>query len=213
MLQENRRSGRRRWEVTAVAAGVALSTFGIATPAHADARLVIDKSHVGNFVQGQSGATYSIVVSNTGDNSVEGQVRVLEQLPDGLTATGLSGDGWQCNLEGMLCYRTDPLPAQQSYPTITLTVNVGTTVCSVINTVFLESPNAPTQGETDYTVITGGPCGGNGGGGGGGGGGNGGGGDGVSLLGINLSGLISQNFSNVNTGTIKSPNPYAIHHR
>ncbi|MFD9410510.1 hypothetical protein ACFWBN_26325 [Streptomyces sp. NPDC059989] len=211
MLQVNRTSGRRRWEVAAVAMGVALSTFGIASPAHADARPVINKSHVGDFVQGQSGATYSIVVSNTGDTATSGQIRVLEQLPDGLTATGLSGDGWQCNLEAMLCYRTDPLPAQQSFPTITLTVNVGTNVCSVINTVFLESDQVATQGETDYTVITGGTCGGGGGGGGGGNGG--GGGDGVSLLGINLSGLISQNFSNVNTGTIKSPNPYAIPHR
>lgn len=86
--------------------------------------LVLAKSHTGYFFQGQTDASYSLVVSNQGVISTTGAVTVTDSLPSGLTATALQGDGWNCSLETLSCTRDDPLEAGQSYPTITLTVNV-----------------------------------------------------------------------------------------
>ena len=55
------------------------------------ADLMITKSHSGNFVQGQTGATYSITVTNAGAGPTKGVVTVTDTLPVGLTATG---DQW-----------------------------------------------------------------------------------------------------------------------
>ena len=55
------------------------------------ADLTIVKSHTGNFSQGQSGATYSLTVSNPGGAATSGTVSVTDALPAGLTATAISG--------------------------------------------------------------------------------------------------------------------------
>jgi uncharacterized repeat protein (TIGR01451 family) len=56
--------------------------------------LTIAKSHVGNFSQGQAGATYSITATNSGFLTTSGVVTVTDTLPAGLTATAISGTGW-----------------------------------------------------------------------------------------------------------------------
>jgi uncharacterized repeat protein (TIGR01451 family) len=58
--------------------------------------LTIAKTHSGNFSRGQTGATYTITVTNGGNGTTSGQVTVTDTLPTGLTATGLSGSGWTC---------------------------------------------------------------------------------------------------------------------
>ncbi len=86
--------------------------------------LTITKSHVGNFTQGQVGATYSITATNSGSAATSGTVTVVDTLPAGLTATAISGTGWSCVLGTLTCTRSDALAAGSSYPVITLTVNV-----------------------------------------------------------------------------------------
>jgi uncharacterized repeat protein (TIGR01451 family) len=51
-------------------------------------------------------------------------VTVVDTLPAGLTATGMSGTGWTCTLATLTCTRSDALVAGSSYPVITLTVDV-----------------------------------------------------------------------------------------
>jgi uncharacterized repeat protein (TIGR01451 family) len=60
--------------------------------------LTIAKSHVGNFQQGQVGATYTLTATNSGSaTTTAGQtVTVVDTLPAGLTATAISGTGWTC---------------------------------------------------------------------------------------------------------------------
>jgi uncharacterized protein (TIGR03437 family) len=82
-------------------------------------------SHNGNFVQGQSGAAYSITVSNIGSAPTSGTVTVTDSLPPGLTATAFSGAGWTCALATLTCTREDPLATAASYPAIVLAVTVG----------------------------------------------------------------------------------------
>jgi uncharacterized repeat protein (TIGR01451 family) len=86
--------------------------------------LTITKRHAGNFTQGQTGATYTITVSNTGGAPTTGTVTVTDTLPTGLTATALSGAGWNCTVGTATCARSDALNAGASYPPITITVDV-----------------------------------------------------------------------------------------
>ena len=62
------------------------------------ANLVIDKAHAGDFRQGQTGAQYTISVTNNGPAPTTGLVSVTDALPTGLTATAISGTGWNCVL-------------------------------------------------------------------------------------------------------------------
>ena len=88
----------------------------------------ISKSHTGNFRQGDTGKTYSIVVSNAGPGPTAGQVTVTDAVDAKLTPTGASGTGWNCHQpqagQTVTCDRTDALASGQSYPAITITVNV-----------------------------------------------------------------------------------------
>src|SRR5213076_741896 len=84
--------------------------------------LAITKTHFANFTQGQIGATYTIIVSNVGTGPTSGAVTVIDSLPAGLTATGLSGSGWTCTLATLTCTRSDALAAGASCSPITLTV-------------------------------------------------------------------------------------------
>jgi uncharacterized protein (TIGR03437 family) len=86
--------------------------------------LFINKGHTGNFTQGQIGATYTITVTNQGLATTAGTVTVVDTLPTGLSATAMSGTGWGCSLFTLTCTRSDALSPSQSYPQITLTVNV-----------------------------------------------------------------------------------------
>lgn len=119
--------------------------------------LAIDKSHAGSFYQGQTGATYRIVVRNLGPSVSMGPVTVTDALPAGLTLTGLAGSGWTCDTATVKCTRSDPLAAGADYPAITATVNVSLTAPpSVTNTAALESVldgNAGNNTDADATVV------------------------------------------------------------
>src|SRR5439155_1751868 len=89
--------------------------------------LTINKSHSVNFRVGQTGATYSIVVTNSGGTATSGTITVTDTLPAGLTATAMtgvgSGNGWTCTLSPLQCTRTS-LAANTTAANISLTVTV-----------------------------------------------------------------------------------------
>ena len=99
--------------------------------------VTITKSHTGDFTQGQTGATYTLTVSNAGGAATSGVVTVTDTLPASLTSPAGSGTGWTCNTSGqtVTCTRSNALAAGASYPAITVTVNVTATApSSVTNT-------------------------------------------------------------------------------
>jgi uncharacterized repeat protein (TIGR01451 family) len=97
--------------------------------------LMITMSHVGNFVQGQTGATYTISVSNVGHYATWGQVLVKDTLPTGLTVAAMTGAGWICTVTTMVCSRSDVLAVGGSYPPISVGVNIAADApASVVNT-------------------------------------------------------------------------------
>ena len=119
--------------------------------------LSISKTHVGNFVQGQAGATYTITVSNSPAGATSGTVTVVDTLPAGLTATALVGSGWTCVLSSLTCTRSSVLAAGASYPPITLMVNVaGNAPQQVVNTATVSGGGDATPGNntaTDPTTV------------------------------------------------------------
>src|SRR5581483_9940544 len=120
--------------------------------------LTITKSHTGNFTQGQTGATYTITATNSGNAATSGTVTVADTLPTGLTVTAIAGTGWTCSTPPTLsCTRTDALSAGSSYPAITLTVNVAANApASVTNTATVSGggeTNTANDTATDVTTI------------------------------------------------------------
>lgn len=121
--------------------------------------LVITKSHVGNFAQGQVGATYTSTVTNsgTGPKTAGSLVTLIDTPPSGLTVTAMSGTGWTCPVLPT-CTRSDVLAAGQSYPAVTITVTVGGAASSpqvnsvAVTTASFES-NSGNNGANDSTTI------------------------------------------------------------
>jgi uncharacterized repeat protein (TIGR01451 family) len=120
----------------------------------------ITKTHIVPFIQGQTGATYTITVSNTlGPSSSSGTVTVTDTLPTGLTPTAPIGphNGWACSIVGQLltCTRNDALPMGNSYPAITLTVDVSQTApASVTNTATVSGGSDSTPGNNSADDLT-----------------------------------------------------------
>ncbi|HEY2018515.1 MAG TPA: putative Ig domain-containing protein, partial [Bryobacteraceae bacterium] len=129
--------------------------LGLAAAALHAQDLSVSKSHTGNFVRGQTGATYTITVTNALYFTSEGSVVVTETVPTGLIATSISGEGWQCSQPSGPCGRVDPVQGFQSYPPLTLTVNVATDApSSVTNTVRICcDENSSNDTATDPTTI------------------------------------------------------------
>jgi uncharacterized repeat protein (TIGR01451 family) len=115
--------------------------------------LSLTKSHTGNFSQGQTGATYTVTVSNSATGGpTSGTVTMAENPPSGLTVTSMAGTGWTCTTAS--CTRSDALAAGASYPAITITVNVSATATSPqINSVTVSGGGSASATTTDSTTI------------------------------------------------------------
>lgn len=98
--------------------------------------LTITKSHVGNFIAGQTG-NYTITVGNTGVAATTGTVTLTDSLPFNMLAIAAGGTGWGCsNLPvsfQLSCARADSLPPGGTYPALTVVVSVPTGSASVTN--------------------------------------------------------------------------------
>jgi len=85
--------------------------------------LNISSAHSGNFIAGKTG-TYRITVWKQGFETAASTVTVVDALPAGLSATAISGSGWNCTLSSVSCTRSDALINNAAYPVISITVNV-----------------------------------------------------------------------------------------
>lgn len=94
--------------------------------------LTITATHAADFTQGQTGAAYTLTVTNSGGVDTNADVTVTDTLPAGLTASAMSGTGWNCVLGTLTCTRSDVLSPGASYPAITLTVDVANNAAGVV---------------------------------------------------------------------------------
>ncbi len=96
--------------------------------------LTITKSHEGDLLAGGSG-TYEVLVSNSGSLASTGTVTVTDQIPEGLTVTAISGEGWNCDLATASCSRADSLPVGGSFPPVIVDVTVADDPPSLVTNV------------------------------------------------------------------------------
>lgn len=131
--------------------GTATASLDVVVP-----DLTITMSHSGNFLRPQTGATYTITVSNSGADS-SALITVNINLPTGLTATALGGPNWNCTLSPLQCTRGDTLFAGTSFEDITLTVDVANNAASsVTNTATVSGggeSNTANDTASDVTQI------------------------------------------------------------
>ncbi len=118
--------------------------------------LSIAKTHSGVFIQGQTGATYTVTVSNApGAAATSGFVTVTEVIPPGLTLVSMAGSGWACPL-GTICTRSDLLNGGASYPPIAVTVNVAPAAPSTVtNSVTVSGGGSGNASASDVAAIVG----------------------------------------------------------
>jgi uncharacterized repeat protein (TIGR01451 family) len=128
--------------------GAAVATFR-AAPASTQPDVTLTKTHSGAFVQGQSGGTYTLTVSNVGSAPSFGTVTVTDTLPAGLTATAIGGSGWSCALATRSCARGDALAAGGSYPPITLSVTVASNAPASVTNVASVSGGGDADGSNN----------------------------------------------------------------
>ena len=134
-------------------AGIAFPVTQLAPPT-----LSISSSHTGNFFQGETGASYSVVVSNAADASPAlGTLTVTETLPTGLTLVAMTGTGWTCS--GNTCTVSATLLSGASLPAISVTVNVAANASSqVTNQVSVSGAGSATASAGDVTSIVAATC-------------------------------------------------------
>lgn len=114
----------------------------------------ITKTHTGNFQQGQQNATYTITITNVGTAPTSGNVQVTDTPPPGETLVSGSGSGWSFP-GGPVATRSDPLPVGQSWPPITVTVNVAANATSPqVNMVSVSGGGGQAANAQDSTTIT-----------------------------------------------------------
>jgi uncharacterized repeat protein (TIGR01451 family) len=124
--------------------------------------LSISKTHTGNFVQGQNGATYTVTVSNAANAApTNGTVTVTDSVPSGLTLVSMAGTGWTCpGTAANNCTRSGVLAAGASYPAITVTVNVAANAGTALsNLASVSGGGSAGSSSSDVTVINGGNSG------------------------------------------------------
>ena len=77
--------------------------------------LSVVKQHSGNFIQGQTGVTYTLTVSNApSDAATSGTVTVTDTLPGGLTARQLAATAGPVLLEPLPAREPMHLPAERA---------------------------------------------------------------------------------------------------
>jgi DNA/RNA endonuclease G (NUC1) len=116
--------------------------------------LTVSSTHPGDFTQGDTNVVYTIVVNNLGESPSSGALTVTNFLPSGLTATAITGPGWNANLSNLTCSRNDSLPGGTNFPPIYLTVNVASNAAALVtNIVTIAGGNdAVSSNNVDFDV-------------------------------------------------------------
>ncbi len=129
------------------------ATYDVKATDGASALLQIVKSHTGNFKRGETGAQYTLAVSNAVNaQPTSGKAIVTEIPPKSLTVTSMSGVGWTC--AGTSCNRSDVLLPAHAYPSITVTVNVASNApASVTNVATASGGGSPAATAQNKTKI------------------------------------------------------------
>ena len=115
--------------------------------------LAISASHGAGFTQGQTGATYTLTLTNGGDTSTTGAVAVEASLSPGFVPVGASGAGWSCPSE-TVCTRSDALAPGGTYPPITIRFNIQNSLSSDATSTFTVSGGGDQKPSNNFAADT-----------------------------------------------------------
>lgn len=105
--------------------------------------LTVTKRHQADLLAGRTGE-YILKVTNSGNQPTRGPVTLADQIPAGLTAAAISGEGWNCDLGSVSCTRSDSLASGASFPEVTVIVHVAANPpADVINTATVAGGGEP----------------------------------------------------------------------
>lgn len=126
------------------------STVVVTVSSSAQADLIIQKTHTGNFNEGVDG-TFTLTVRNVGTGPALGTITVNDAVPPQLVVQGTpTGTGWDCTGsagQNVVCTRPGPLAGGASAPPITLTVRPS--AGSAANSPIINTAQVSTPGETN----------------------------------------------------------------
>lgn len=119
--------------------------------------LSIAKTTATTFAPGDTGKTFTVTVSKTGNASL-GTITVTDVAPTGMTITAMAGTGWTCTTLPT-CTRTDDISATTgfpiAYPAITVTVSIANPApASLINFVSVSSSLGGAYAEAIRPIAT-----------------------------------------------------------
>jgi len=115
--------------------------------------LKIGQVQTGSLYEGQTGAAYSIRVSNIGGAATSGIVTVTSALPASLSPTAIAGVGWSCTLVPLACKQYDVLPPGGVYPDIVVTVQVAADAPATANITAAVSGGGDVDTDTSVDSI------------------------------------------------------------
>jgi len=119
------------------------------------ADLDLAKTHTGSFFVSRT-ADYTLTVSNVGSAQTSGAITVTDTLPDTLRYVTASGTGWTCSALGQSVTCTSGAAIQPGgKSTLTLTVQVGPTIATIVNTATVSNAsdaNTANNSSTDTTT-------------------------------------------------------------
>jgi len=115
--------------------------------------LIASLTHNGPITPGQT-KTYTITVTNPALTATSAPASVSILLAGGLTATALSGSGWNCSLAALTCSTQSTVSAYSSFPLITLTVvSAGKLAPSTLTSTASVTYNGSTATASDRTPV------------------------------------------------------------
>ncbi len=120
--------------------------------------LGLTKTHSGDFTQGQTGAVYTLTVSNIGTQATSGTLTVIDTLPTGLTFVSAGGGDWSCSGASsptVTCTSSTAIAANGGTSAITLTVDVAANAAGSLTNSASASGGGATNSPTasDPTTI------------------------------------------------------------
>jgi len=115
--------------------------------------LSIALSHTGDFVQGEQGATYYIVVSSASAGPTSGMVTVTENPPTGESIVSMAGGSvWTCGASS--CTTTKSIAAGASYPPIAVSIIVASNASSPLTNIATVSGGGSSTSPSASDITT-----------------------------------------------------------
>lgn len=130
------------------------SAVRILEPVRTEPLLSVLSTHTGNFISGQNGATFNLIVSNAAlAAATSGTVTVTDTLPSSLTLVPNSNSGWNCSISGSI-YTCTSTSSTSIAGSIAVVADVGSgAIPQITNVVTVSGGGSPASSSEDVAFV------------------------------------------------------------